>query len=680
MLSCSMMKFESNNVKQYFVHALKSLGLRDDQPNAAGAFSELAEAEILQLLDDPQTTPSMIYDRLKFAILQQLQNDAKGEKYLQERTRFDRQTVKNMLLTQPAIDKFKFANKVADTFLRHVSASGVSENGNINLKQGGLDAIVETVIMTMVSGLLNQKLKDSQDASQDEKSQATTIWDEIRYAKFKEELSSTNQYQEAKFKAWLEDETTSPDYSKLYRVYQQDHAQQALLSEMVARCGSETTARKLLATKVQGETLQWLAANGHLLEESREYCVKRCQIAGINPDPEKELTLADVLAVAGNAKTQVVTFFQTRANEQKREPQKTELKKENKIGNTMGAAGREFIKTVTGAGIAVDYDIESLKEPKAGPWRGFKKIYDKISSYMGSIYNSIQSIGLVNIMMERLGYPSTTSDYVGNMEEETDPQKLKEQNEPWKTSYQAMPNVYKNPDGTLNIAGEFYNKTKARILADKTRIATASVLLRKVDDQTQKNTLNAQLGYLQQRVSVAEEILRFQMPEPNAANFNDAKYFAKLEMMILAEEENQNNTHVTSLIKNGKQQTANQEMAQALSAFHKMAKGNTLSTENAKREMAKDIFNLRDKAQAGKVSDSDLDGMTERLFASQNFFQMYAELNGLSTGNQQQKITAVDAMSALNQYTEKYLQQYVMNDQWEQYEINQHREAIVKDM
>ena len=133
--------------------------------------------------------------------------------------------------------------------------------------------------------------------------------------------------------------------------------------------------------------LMQLKANNDLMKQSLDFCRQRLAVNNTQLQQgqtlEDALTLGDVLAVAGNEKAQVVTYFQTRSAEQQIQaeidPKKFECKKENKIGNTLGDKGRGFIKKQTGSNAVLDYDVvKAIKAGRQGPWRGFGKLYKKI--------------------------------------------------------------------------------------------------------------------------------------------------------------------------------------------------------------------------------------------------------------------------------------------------------------
>ncbi len=686
----------SANVKQYFVHALKGVGLRETNPQS-GSFVEMSERDILQFLENPQTTTSDIYERIKLAVVQQLQNDAQSDKFIQNNTAFDRQILKS-ILTKTKIGNFKFADKVCDVYLRNLTAAGVSNDGKINTTNIGnnltLECTAEVVMMSVIAGLKDQHLSDN------EKDEAGQLWNEVLFV---------GGYAGG-YKNWLINitKTYQPDLpyteqTPSFKEYQQREVIIQLKKETTARCGDPKLADKLLNCKVNRAMMEQLALNDELIKQSCEYCSLRLDKK--NPDPNKDLCLCDVLAVLSDEgkKAQVVTFFQDRSREQsedlKANPKTSEVTRQNKIGNVIGNAGRKFVKEQTGSGVAVDFDKGSgLGKGKKGPWRGYKPLYDAILSFLKDLYSNVMTIGFVTKIMEKDGYfisPEDAEDAQGTR----DLNAYKDVTDAWKTDYQQMNDGFKEEsqsgqEPTLNVAGEFYNKTKARLLADKMRL---SVKQTQIDDDYMQShpdlsQLKEQATYLEQRIATAEKILKEQIPNPDSPAFKDPRYFEMLESQIIAEDANQQNVGVQNFLKGTKNNSANDEMGQAVQLFgHLVTNGTTPNQQQVKREMAKELFHLHGKYENKEITDQDLDGMANRFVQSGALNQIRNDLNELSASGQNKreqnpnvelnsqdyKIAAVDANAAINQFVVKDLQQHVAKEQYSQYRANQARSEIM---
>ncbi len=682
----------SNNVKKYFVNALKGLGLR-----SKNSPEELSSMTIANLLDNPNTTPFDIYYQIRLAVLQRLRNDAFTTKALQKDTAFNRNTVK-LVLNNLNVDPQLATNiqNNSDELLRDLSASGVQENGNITSStvshRGHVDEVVENVIVTLMAGVPEQNL-NSDDSNHDEKQQAVDLWNEIRYAMFKRRLITTGHYDENKFNAWIKTGEYNEEYARLHQKFHVGRIRSDLIAEVKTRFlggGTDSEAEAFLNTKIQGNELkQILEANGVLLKDCKLYCQRRCQAEQVQYD-ENQLTLFDVLAAAGSAKKQIITFFQERSQEQKQDqiqnPSTTEVKKENKIGNVMGNAGRAFVKEATGIGTNVDFDEIGLKDGRKGPWRGYKSLFESILRFIGDFYGKIPTIGFVqNLMARELGYS-----FAPESARKNDKSDETEDKQPWETGFKEMPKEYYNEDGTFNLAGKFYNKTKARLLNDRMSLVEITQKYEKTKNEAEKLEIQKNIAYLQIRIVMADEILKNKMPDPTSSDFNNPDYYADLERKIIAEEENEDsNEYIKANIKDDKVKNANDYMVQSLDRLRNMSEEPSPDAVKSKREMAKVMFNLENKCQIGEVSDKDLDGMVERFYNSDKYRRMRYMLNNpteVSVDDDEHiidefELNAVDAMLCVNQLVEKDLKENAIKSEYDQYQYrDQIYKATVKEM
>ena len=620
----------SNGVKKYFVHALKSLGLRNDDTQP-----ELSEAEIERLLVDPNTDSTQILSYIKEALLAQLENDRRGDQYLRRNTAFDR--------------------KAAESLLEHVNVNGLSMDAT--QRRDCLQSItnyaqnsntIENIIWALCVGLKDQKLTN------DEKDEALALWDEIHYADFKSWLG--NQYRANDFNDWLLQERSGQGdpqnpYSLKYFEYRLEKVENKLKDCVANVLGSMQAAESFLETKIRsGNALanlsavdktqtemmwQKLNADKELRDRSMEICRRRCALHGL--DPETEFSIKDVLAAAGNHSKQLITFFQTRSKDQqiqqKNDPINSGITKENKIGNVMGQTGRDYVKTVTGGvGAAVAFDELGLKKGKMGPWRGYQALFERIMKFLqNDIYSNIPVIGFVQGLMTRKGYGSLFGGKevsVSNNEENL--------TQAWQTEYKPIPNACKDVNGELNAAGEFVNKLKARLLADKMQFIENTLNLDDCNLSAQQHLQTKQLNeYLDKRITTAKKILKEQEEKvfnnPNSAILNNVNYYATLENQVLDEQNNKGNKVVEDFLQNRKDKTANDAMATALQTFHRVANSSSTPNQlNAKRMMAAEMFNLVGKVEDSEINNQDLDEMTGRFLGSQEYSRISSDLCKLS--------------------------------------------------
>ena len=643
-----------------------------------GLYAEMSERDIAAWLDEETTTPDAIYDRIKMSVFHQLRMDDKAEKTLQKNTAFNRKTLKNALTNNIIKTQFgdvKLAPNVCERFLNRLTVRAGSQS---------LEKAVEGVVLSLHIGMPEQKLNDAQ------KDEADAVWEEIHYSGYKTWLEQRNR-----FMPGVPYEQQSPSFE----VYHQEKMKAELRAETMMLCRDKQLAPQfaedILNTKIDGDLLNYLAANGSLLQNGRRVCKAR------GKDPESELTMADVLTAMSNesTKAQVLTYFQNRSQEQKQaiaaDPKHAPYNSKNKIGNVLGKKGRETAKSEAGGAAVIDYDTEkALKQGKSGPWRGYKKLYDRIFQFLKEIYEPVMAMGFVQNIQERRGTAVSSETFVDTGSTETQD---KNQGPAWEVQQEATPEALTNPD----VAGEFYNKAKARLLADKMRYIKLAAQITEEDyqDATVAPRTKQQIEYLQQRMDTAEQILKTQIPEPNSPAFTDPNYFAMLEEQIVAEKANKKNEGVLDFLAVTKNHSANDEMRAALAQFDAVVGDPNLpNQQDAKRAMAVELFHLGDKYQSKQISDKELDAITDRFVQSGALNRMSNDLLQLSDRGQQKRyamaqsshslpfdsqdyvVTAVDVNGQIHDFVENDLKQNAKKAQYDQHVQEQARDQVIKEV
>ena len=690
------------NVKQYFVNALKAIGFSYALSGKNGPkFQQMTEAEIVQFFDHSQTSISDFYTGIKYAVLKQLQLDATCGDFIKEQTAVDRATLQQILVTIQPNGKQGLSSKNCENLLRDLTASGVKNDGSLNLvsKKGStnkamvngccIDEVVETVIVSLMKGVANQKLTVG------EKNEAVNLWKDVLSDGFKKFLIKNQAYDAKEFDAWKESKQNSPRYNDAYEFYRVNQTNEKLVTEVAEYCGDKTTARAIVNTQVDDAMLKYLHANESLLKDSQATFQKRCAAEGKDFNTER-MTLGDVLTTAGNAKAQIVAFFQTRAAEQSEQeeidPKKYETKKENRLGNVLGEQGRAHIKEKTGIGAVVDYDIiKGLKSGKKGPWRGYKALFDRISRFLNQeIYGSVQSVGLTQSIIEREnGYSFTPEDAKRSTDEEIErpvekPVMPAIEKPVVKTDFQAIPAEYCGKDGSLNLAGEFYNKTKARIMYDQVCLSNLPIEAAKYGIKVEDDAdYRAEMNYLQDRIATAKYILNHAMPQPNTSDFSNPKYYADLESQIIKKEEYKKVKAVKHLLADDLvSQDADRMMEVALHVFGKTARTHTPVSEQALATMAKDLFNLNSLSAAKKVSGQDIRDMAYRFVVSDVWRNAYGQLdeNTLPMRHGKHgKATVIDVLENINDFVVEDLKQNAMKNELEEYNVKMQQAKAVFD-
>ena len=657
----------SANVRQYFIHALKGVGVGYF---ASNNYVEMSEQEIAQFLDNPQLTITDIHDKIKLAVFQQLSNDAKSDQFAQKCTSFDRKTVEMMLAT----DSAKFDPLFNQSYIKNLTDSTANYDG-FNLEQ-----TTEMVIGTLMAGMSEQKL------NKDERAEGAILWNEVYMTGYKKWfIAQTGQQPELPYDQYDQQPTS-------IKCYYDNQLAEDLLRQTAASCqGDYNKARSILASKVDDKMMTYLRANKQLLQESQNLRKGRGQ------DP-KDLTVADVLAVVSSesAASQVVSYFQTRSREQqdrqKANPHTSDVTRQNKIGNLMGSAGKKNLKMVTKKDVVVAMDAKSkLPGGKKGPWRGYKKLYDKIYGFLKEMYGNVMSIGFVQRIMERNG----TWINVEFSGQQTATTKAKDVTKTWQTDHQPIPDEYYIQPGNQNgqpaakpvlgVAGQFFNKTKARMLADEMRLIDLRAQMEDISlDEQQAANLKAKAAYLEERIGTAKNVLDNAMPDPKSKDFNNQAYFDALEKHILAEDVNQNNASVKGFLDYTKNNSANDEMIAALKQFKKAADNDKPSYQKAKQDMAVKLFHLQDQKNSEIIDEQDVDGMANRFLQGKpgmpSHYDVMCNLLRERDNNQEYLYTAADINAQIKRFAEKDLTQNAVKEQYEQHQTEQARTKIVEAM
>lgn len=665
--------FQSENVKQYFVHALKSLGLRHNTGVRSGnliSFPEMKEAEILQFLENPQTTSSDLRDAIKLAIMQQYQNDASNQDFIKQKTVIGRQTVRK-ILTGLGVDDSKCNN-----LLRSLTTAGVDQHGNIpSIQQGAgfvantnalMDGVVDTVITAMLKGVNEQKL-DSEA-----KQEAKNLWTDTLYAEFEQVCASQPNFDQNAFNTWKQDQNNQ-QLNEEYECLLFARKDKQIRAWANAYLGSDSICN----VKVDKIILQQIRANHNLLKESLAYCEKRCAVtmqSWNDKNLEDMLTVGDILAVAGDEKMQIAAFCQTRSEEQKnqavQDPARYESKTENKIDHVLGVQGQKHIKAQTIPGSVIESEtVKKLKAGKKGPWRGLQPLYNKIDKIVSRIFKPVQAIGFSQAYIKReTGYSFASNDknnHSQTIDKETD-QELKD---PVHTDY-AKDEAQLN--SIVDVARKFYAKTKARVLNDKMSIASFTVFLHSGNTE-RAEFYKDYIDYLKVRVGRGEDVLANKIPDPQSPDYQNQAYYDKLEEYILAEAENQNNLSIINQIKADKTKQANELVADSIYMFNEVAKDSVVGEkETTKRQMAQQFFHVESYVQAGTLTEQDLDQMTERFFSKADGVGKMCYDLCFPNGNDID-VMAIAAMNAVDKFTEfnkfvvKDLQENALKTQYEQY-------------
>ncbi len=663
----------SPNVKQYFVHALKGIGVGFVQDNK---IVEMSESQIATFLNKPETTITHIYNSIKYAVLYQFSNDASRDNSVQKMTSFNRVTAQSIFANEEANPKIKLGQAVAQNYL----------NDLCGVNDCSLDNNIRTVIETLKTGLVEQK-----SLTKEQKNEAGQFWDRIR----------DNEYHN-----WIGQEANAQQNPQLTASEYYGERQKVFLVErtMTNLNCDQQTALNFLNTRLDEKSRMFLASSGELLTKTEKYCQSQKR------DPKQETTVADVLfALSHDCDTKkVITYFQSRSQEQRvieQQPKQKEVTKANKIGNLMGKQGREAFKKENG-GFAVYFDKKKKKKGKAS-WRGYKKLYDRISSFLSRIVLSgVQAIGFTDRVMKEKGLFLTRIKSV-----DLDENKDNEITQLWSSGVETeMPADFLHDpksENKFNILGEFYHETKARLVADKMRFYQISADLADALDNNTQELKKAQSFY-QGRIKRAEEGLT-KLDAMKANGILDSeeaqrKFVETTEKFILE-------TDLEKIYEVGKEpdfvytasvESANDSMVTALQTLQTVAQGTTHNQIQAKANMAVELFGLHQQCQNGDLKIDDLSGMVDRFVANNQCQDLINKLsehstegrakietlgtfsnNGITYCNERLKsndynFRAVDANAEIKKFAVKDLQQNAVKNQYAQYITDQNRSKVLQ--
>ena len=659
----------SPKVKEYFVHALKGIGIRNfDQ--AKGQTYEMTETEIGTFLDG--ATPLDIFEKISSATVHQLQNDTQGDRRLQSCSAFKRQTVSNAL----AGNDFK-SQGISD--LQKEDADRlVNEVCNFN-DVCYRDVLTQSTIGILKAGINEQKVLTDADKENQKRlrEEVSAIWD----------LISDSPRLTWNEKAPADQQLDRENYnSSIYKG--------TLFTKTVKILGNEDLAKKFLKSKFDQKTQDVkLKVSDQVLASAKQICQGR---------GGKDLITQDVMLalMLDHSVEQAITFFQTRSQEQKtlQANGNKSVTRENKLGNLMGKDGRKMVEKA-----AINYD-KTKKSVKKGKqmWKGYKKLYDRMLGFIGSkLFSGIMVGGLTDRMLARKGI-------IVNQKRNVSNEKINLR--PWEIEFEKMPEQLQEQNGA-NSAESFYKKTRARLLADKMRRANCQLNVNDPSVSEERRSMyQARVKYLDYRIAAAEDALeKISKISKDDDLLNKPEYFKQLESQILNEkfldqykkpveevekelEQQQQDQQeqeqkpkesaeylgVESLIKAGRDNTADEEMGLALQGFHMLSKlTQTPARKAARCSMARELFGLStrevpDDTEVAKIADR---------FEQNKLSQLKMQLiNGTGLKGQTNQSGVEQAFAEIQNFVLDDLKVNVFSDQYNAYLVGQNVQKVMQDV
>ena len=654
----------SPKVKEYFVHALKGIGIRNfDQ--AKGQTYEMTETEIGTFLDS--ATPLDIFEKISSATVHQLQNDAQGDRRLQSCSAFKRQAVSNALAGND------FKSQGIPDIQKEDADSYINEICDFN-NECYQEFSAKVIIETLKAGISEQKIFAGSDKAitkqlQDE---ALAIWDQISDSK----LEAINAQQ--------------PAQNQLSKEYY--HAKllfDTMWSKTEAKFGDKIEAKKFLESKFDPKAQNFLKVSDSVLQKAKLNCKAR---------QGGELQMQDVMLslMEDHSAEQTITYLQSRSQEQKTLQANGDksVTRENKLGNLMGKDGR---KMVDQAAINFDKDKKTGKKGKK-MWKGYKKLFDRM-------YSFFRDCCFHGIMAGEF-----TARYLREKESVFIATERNQNIKPWEIEFEKMPDQLQEQNGA-NSAESFYKKTRARLLADKMRRANCQLNVNDPSVSEERRSMyQARVKYLDYRIAAAEDALdKISKISKDDDLLNKPEYFKQLESQILNEkfldqykkpveevekelEQQQQDQQeqeqkpkesaeylgVESLIKAGRDNTADEEMGLALEGFHKLSKlTQTPARKAARCSMARELFGLSarevpDDTEVAKIADR---------FEQNKLSQLKMQLiNGTGLKGQTNQSGVEQAFAEIQNFVQDDLKVNVFSDQYNAYLVGQNAQKVMQDV
>ena len=305
-------------------------------------------------------------------------------------------------------------------------------------------------------------------------------------------------------------------------------------------------------------------------------------------------------------------------------------------------------------------------------------MFGKVAQAIGAFYRNLPAVGFLENIANDHGWSlSAVGMKDKNKEKDDDVSEEEQLKELFASDYEPMPAPYA---GTL--AENFYQKSKARLLADKARVARYQAEI--ADYSVDAKKFNACKVYLEKRIKAAEDALN-KIPDVNSPRFNDQTYYNDLEKEIMeAGIDNnasaQDKQFVQDFLNHNQNNTQNDEMVNALKQFKITNQNQTVNMQKAKREISTLLFGMQKKVEKGQINDANLDNMTSNFFDVNNGH--YQRVKMALQGNA--RVTPDEVMERMNKFAIYQLHEKIFNEKSDRYSSIQHgkqfNEAAKKEL
>ncbi len=666
---------QQNVVIENLVDILKSFGACDLVTN-----EELARDQIEQAIDLNDSV--QIRESIRKAVWRQLDHDRNNENMQDRELAYDFHAAKQVLLDNNVFKRLNVRTKGGKNLTAEDLCTKLFERQRLNY-----DNTVDTLLAGAIAGIPErQQIKDASTTLFAEDTTETALGGIIKVTpgtknlKQKEAEATAEKltavlgdvvldgYQEfLKAHPDLTPETFSPaDYKE---VKNQLNVAQA----MIDLIGDEKTAMQILNQPLTADSAAMhnaaLSGNYAAASQARQARGARGALAGVTNDGQVRV-LDLLMTVSQNiTKVQVQAFCEQRATEQdKVGEQRLGLEDPTRLTNTFGHAGRETVENLIDGQITKKMvpatkvtDGASLPDHA---WRGYTKLANLITQTVKRMYGAVQTGEFVSRLLSK----KTASEGRG-------PKDLR-----WEIKdYAVMPDAYRDKQGNLNAAGEFFERTQARLMADKVKIEEYKL---KVQAAPKDQDAAAQLQYYTYRARLAADALDNVAAATKGDKdlLNDQAYFQQLDNQIVMvaspdyphTEQLLDNDAVAAMALQDENRTNEEYWVDALQTFKNHNDQAPATAENdASYRMLAEMFSLGNRY--GKdITKSDLANLMQNV-ANGPFNPKKVEqfIKGLTAKpGSKYAITATDCRNGLHQAATAFLAKVKYQDAYANYELS----------
>lgn len=637
------------SAKDCLVDVLKSLGACNTQTKAELARAEIAEH--LQLNDSGQ-----IRDSIKLGVLRQLALDRRDQDLQSRELAYDFNAAKQILLDNGVFKGIK---------TKHSQGRVLDESALCDTLFSKLRVDADNVTDILLAGVITG-LPEREGLANKEAEQVTAVLADTVLVGYREFLQAHPN---------LTADTFSPaDYKEIQN-------QLKIAKHLTALLGDQQQAMQILNQPLTADSpaLHNVALSGdyQAISQQRQARGDNGTLSGVANDGQ--VRVLDLFMAMSNSvtKAQVIAFCEERATQQDVvNDQRLPLNDPARLVNTLGHAGRKTIETTIDGHIS-DKLIPATKAPVGAPlpdtaFRGRSKLATLITQTVKSLFSSVQSGLLFERMLASKNIAKAQAD----------------QNLWHIAAFAVTPEQYRDDQGRLNAAGEFFERVQARMVADRVKVTAYQM---RVQTNPRDAEAATKLQYYENRLYAADEILKKVAAETKKypSLVQDQAYFQDLDAKILALNDNSPATidllqeqAVVDVVAQDSNNTKEAYWVDALQTFkdhNNQAQGTAANT--ASYQMLADLLGLGDR-YGRDINVDDLTNLVQNMangpFNPKKVDQLIKGLK--AKPNSKNALTAADCRLGLHDAAVQFLAKVKYKDVRANYDLTVGAEKQLENM